>query len=149
MPHYYSLGEIPPKRHTQFRKPDGSLYSEQLISTEGFSDIYSLVYHTYPPTLVKEIEEPYSVVPDIAIKKNLQHRSFQGFHVKPEGDYMQSRKAVLVNNDLQILIAAPRESMSGYFFKNSGADEMIFVTKEVEYWKQCMASSSLSMVITY
>ncbi|MCO5280829.1 MAG: hypothetical protein M9931_07235 [Chitinophagales bacterium] len=44
MPHYIQRGEIPRKRHTQFRKPDGGLYAEQLVSTEGFSDIYSLVY---------------------------------------------------------------------------------------------------------
>ena len=44
MPHYYKLGNIPHKRHTQFRKPDGTLYSEQLFSTEGFSDDYALLY---------------------------------------------------------------------------------------------------------
>ncbi len=35
MPFYHKLGEIPPKRHTQFRKPDGELYSEQLFGTIG------------------------------------------------------------------------------------------------------------------
>jgi len=50
MPHYYKLGSIPHKRHTQFRKPDGSLYSEQLFSTEGFSSDSSLLYHSHPPT---------------------------------------------------------------------------------------------------
>jgi homogentisate 1,2-dioxygenase len=44
MPHYHRLGSVPPKRHTQFRKPDGSLYQEELVSTEGFSNNYSLVY---------------------------------------------------------------------------------------------------------
>ena len=39
MPHYYKLGNIPHKRHTQFRKPDGSLYSEQLFSTEDLAMI--------------------------------------------------------------------------------------------------------------
>jgi homogentisate 1,2-dioxygenase len=53
MPFYHQLGKIPPKRHTQFRKADGKLYQEELVSTEGFSSIYSLVYHTHPPTMVK------------------------------------------------------------------------------------------------
>lgn len=127
MPHYYTLGQIPHKRHTQFRKPDGGLYAEELVSTEGFSDAYSLVYHCHPPTLVSKIDKPYSVAPKIAVNDNMQHRSFQGFDVKPTKDYLESRKYVLVNNDLYIALAAPQESMKGYYFKNSAATEMIFV----------------------
>jgi len=127
MPFYHRLGDIPHKRHTQFRKADGGLYAEQVVSTEGFSDDYSLVYHHYPPTLVKSIGEPYSVAPAAAIEHNMQHRSFQGFAVKPEKDYLKSRKTVMFNNDVAIILAAPQESMTTYFFKNSGADEMIFV----------------------
>ena len=56
MPHYYTLGKIPHKRHVQFRKPDGGLYSEQLFSTEGFSDDYSLLYHCHPPTQIIKAE---------------------------------------------------------------------------------------------
>jgi len=129
MPHYHKLGSIPSKRHTQFRKPDGNLYAEQLVSTEGFSDLYSLVYHTHPPTLVKSIDEAYSVAPKVAIEKNLQHRSFLGFQVDPKEDYLESRVPVLVNNDLYISLSAPKKSMKDYFFKNSGAHEMIFVHK--------------------
>jgi homogentisate 1,2-dioxygenase len=129
MPHYHKLGKFPAKRHTQFRKPDGTLYAEQLVSTEGFSDLYSLVYHCYPPTLVNAIDEPYSAEPKIAIEKNLRHRSFAGFNVAPQDDFLKSRTPVLVNNDLHISLAAPRNSMSDYFYKNSGADEMIFVHK--------------------
>ena len=129
MPHYHRLGEIPRKRHIQFRKPDGSLYAEQLVSTEGFSDVYSLTYHCYPPTMVQHIGEATDVAPRVAVAKNMQHRSFRGFNVKPEDDYLQSRKYVLVNNDLYISLAAPRKSMTDYFFKNSSAHEMIFVHK--------------------
>lgn len=127
MPHYYSLGRIPHKRHTQFRKKDGKLYAEQLVSTEGFSDVYSLTYHCHPPTKVKQIDKHYSVEPKIAVGDNMQHRGFEGFNIKPEEDYLKSRKAVLVNNDLHVILAAPQNSMKGYFFKNSGADEMIFI----------------------
>ena len=71
MPHYHKLGQIPPKRHIQFRKPDGNLYAEQLVSTEGFSAEYSLVYHCYPPTLVTKIDDPVSIAPEVAIEKNM------------------------------------------------------------------------------
>ncbi|RMD95868.1 MAG: homogentisate 1,2-dioxygenase, partial [Bacteroidetes bacterium] len=59
--HYYSLGKIPHKRHTQFRKPDGSLYHEELFSTEGFSNMYSLLYHCNPPTQIVQVGDPISV----------------------------------------------------------------------------------------
>lgn len=127
MPHYHTLGAIPRKRHVVFRKPDGGLYAEQLVSTEGFSDAFSLVYHCHPPTAVNSIDTPYSVAPEIADGKNMQHRLLRGFDIPATDDYLESRIPVLVNNDCYIHLAAPRSSMSGYWFKNSGADEMIFI----------------------
>lgn len=127
MPHYTSLGVIPHKRHTQFRKQDGSLYSEQLFSTEGFSNDSSLLYHCYPPTEIIHTDPAINVMPRIAEEKMLQHRSFDGFKLEPEADYLASRKAILVNNDCHIVLADPIESMTGYFFKNADADELIFI----------------------
>ena len=127
MAHYHTLGTIPHKRHTQFRKPDGELYSEQLFSTEGFSNDYSILYHNHPPTEIIKTDEPVNVQPKIAEEKMLKHRSLEGFNIKPEKDYLQSRKAVLVNNDCHIVLAAPQQSMTDYFYKNADADEMIFV----------------------
>ena len=127
MPHYTKRGEVPHKRHTQFRKADGGLYSEQLVSTEGFSDVYSLIYHHHPPTVVSKIDEPIDVAPKVAQQKNMQHRCYKGFSVAAEDDFLKSRKPVLINNDCHIVLASPRKSMEGYFYKNSGADEMIFV----------------------
>jgi len=127
MPHYHTLGQIPHKRHTQFRKPDGTLYSEQLFSTEGFSNDSSLLYHCHPPTRIIATDEPVNVMPIIAEEKMLKHRCFEGLHIAPVADYLQSRKPVLVNNDCHISLAAPQQSMSDYFYKNADADEMIFI----------------------
>lgn len=127
MPHYHSLGSIPHKRHTQFRKPDGSLYSEQLFSTEGFSNDSSLLYHTHPPTQIISTDEAIDVSPKIAEEKMLKHRSFEGFYIQPEADYLQSRKAVLVNKDCHISLAAPQQSLTDYFYKNTDADELLFI----------------------
>lgn len=127
MPHYYKLGTIPHKRHTQFRKPNGELYSEQLFSTEGFSDDYSLLYHCHPPTQIIKTEAQIDVSPIIAEEKMLQHRCFEGFHVKPAKDFLESRVPVLVNSDCHIVLAAPQQSMKDYYYKNTDADELIFV----------------------
>ena len=127
MPIYHQLGQIPKKRHIVFRKPNGKLYAEELVSTEGFSSVYSIVYHCHPPTIVKHLGEPYNVEPKIAKAKHLKHTSLIGFKIKPENDYLQSRKPVLVNDDLHISLAAPKQSMTDYFYKNSQADEILFI----------------------
>jgi homogentisate 1,2-dioxygenase len=127
MPQYYSQGQVPKKRHTQFRKPDGKLYAEELVSTHGFSSVYSLIYHCHPPTIVKAVGEPFSREPKVSFKRFLRHQSFQGFKIQPADDYIESKKPVLVNDDLHISLAAPKKSTSDYFLKNADADELIFV----------------------
>lgn len=144
MPHYTSLGEIPHKRHTQFRKSDGGLYSEQLFSTEGFSNDYSLLYHIHPPTQIVKCDDPVDVNPVIAEEKMLKHRSFEGFNIKPEADFLQSRKTVLMNSDCHIVLAAPQKSMTDYFYKNADADEMIFVHEGSGKLKTCYGELSFS-----
>ncbi len=127
MPHYCKRGIVPHKRHTQFRKPDGSLYSEELVSTEGFHSVYSLIYHLYPPTLVTKIDAPLDVNPKVSSKNNMQNRCYKGFNVKPVADFLKSRIPVLVNSDVHVVLAAPQQSTKDYFYKNSDADEVIFV----------------------
>jgi hypothetical protein len=58
MPFYHKLGQIPHKRHTQFRKPDGGLYREELMGLEGFSSLQSTLYHNFIPPRVKKVEDP-------------------------------------------------------------------------------------------
>jgi homogentisate 1,2-dioxygenase len=144
MAHYRTLGVIPHKRHTQFRKPDGGLYSEQLFSTEGFSNDYSILYHTYAPTLIVKCDDPIDVNPVVAEEKMLKHRSFEGFNVKPEADFLDSRKAVLVNSDCHVVLASPQKSMTDYFYKNVDADEMIFVHEGSCVVKSCYGELEFS-----
>ena len=129
MPIYHKLGSIPQKRHTIFKSPKGDFYYEQLFGTEGFNGHSSLLYHTHRPTQVKEILKSYSVEPKVAIGKNIKSLLLKGFEIKPEADFLESRKSVLFNNDCHIGLAAPTESMKNYFYKNADADEMIFIHK--------------------
>lgn len=127
MPIYMQAGHVPAKRHVVFRQPNGKLYHEELFGTEGFSGLSSLVYHLHPPTIVREFGKPYSVRPEIAIEDNLQARSFMGYKLEPDPDYIASRKVLFVNADMSIGLAAPQLSTDNYYFKNADADEMIFV----------------------
>ena len=127
MSHYIWSGSVPPKRHTQFRQPNGKLYAEELFSTEGFSNDYSLLYHIHPPTRIIETDIPLNLMPRIAEEKMLAHRSFEGFKILEGIDYLNCRKPILVNSDCHISLAAPLKSMTDYFYKNADADELIFV----------------------
>jgi len=127
MPIYHRLGQVPAKRHTQFEKPDGNLYYEQLFGTIGFDGMSSLLYHIQRPTMVKEILGQTDVTPKIVVEKNLTSRKLVGFDVAPQKDFLQSRSTLLVNNDVHIGVGAPKESMTQYFYKNADADEMLFI----------------------
>ena len=129
MPVYHKLGSIPKKRHTIFEKPDGGLYYEQLFGTIGFDGMSSLLYHIHRPTMVTEIEDAIDVSPKVAVEKNITSRKFIGWDVLPKDDFLESREILLVNKDVHIGLAAPRSSMSSYFYKNVDADEMLFIHK--------------------
>jgi len=118
MTRYHRLGEIPSKRHITFTKPDGSLYYEQLVSTEGFSSVYSLTYHVHRPTRVLEMGQTINVAPKFLDNSLMVNRSFEGFKVAASDDFLESRKVVLGNDHTLISLAAPTQSMSSYFFKN-------------------------------
>lgn len=125
--HYYSLGKFPQKRHVQFRKDNGELYHEQLFSTIGFDDAYSLLYHCHIPTKIVQVGDPVSVAPKTIHDRQLKHRSLLGWNIEPADDFLESRKPVLVNSDCRMSLAAPRKSFRDYFYKNADADELIFV----------------------
>ncbi len=127
MPVYHKLGNIPAKRHVQFRKPDGNLYYEQLFGTVGFDGMSSLMYHIHRPTIIKEMGEVVDLRPEIAVQHNIMPRRMHGFKLTPKADYLESRVPLMVNKDVVFGLAAPSESLRSYFYKNADADELLFV----------------------
>jgi homogentisate 1,2-dioxygenase len=127
MPIYHKLGQLPHKRHTIFDKPGGGLYYEQLFGTIGFDGMSSLLYHHHRPTMVKAIGPTVDASPRIAVGKNMKSLKLFGFQVAPQDDYLDSREPMLVNSDIHIGLAAPRQSMTDYFYKNADADELLFI----------------------
>lgn len=124
---YIQTGKIPPKRHTIFKSEKGNFYYEQLFGTEGFHGISSLLYHIHRPTQIKSIGKPKDVKPKIAVEKNVTPRMFKGMLVNAEEDFLESRKILLLNNDLKLGIAKPKQSTTSYFYKNAACDELLFV----------------------
>ena len=130
MPYYHKLGDIPKKRHTVFRNHEGGFYYEELFGTIGFDGMSSLLYHSHRPTQVKEIIKSYDVGPKIALEKNMKSLALKGFLIPPNSDYLKSRKTILTNSDCSIVLAAPKESLREYFYKNVDSDELILFTKD-------------------
>lgn len=128
MAYYYKLGNIPPKRHTQFRQPDESLYAEELVSSRGFSGIYSNLYHINPPTRVKKVLESTPSAPQIAKDYPLRQT-----HLKTStlgitgGDFIDARRILLMNSDVTMAVCNPSELKMDYFYKNGECDELIYV----------------------
>ncbi|MGB3466634.1 MAG: homogentisate 1,2-dioxygenase [Cyclobacteriaceae bacterium] len=129
MPIYHKLGKIPQKRHTIFENPKGGIYNEQLFGTIGFDGMSALSYHIHRPTMISEIREPKDLRPEIAYERNITARLLKGFEVKPEDDYLNSRKVVLLNSDVEVSLAAPKKSLRDYFYKNADCDELLFIHK--------------------
>ena len=126
---YVQRGEIPHKRHTQFRKPDGSLYAEELFGVEGFSGRESLLYHHTPPTQTHQIEK----VRDVAIEQSAdeadgphRHRLVNTGQLKPQGTAVSGRVPLFYNADVTFGVVLPGDAMDR-FYRNGEADEMYFV----------------------
>lgn len=126
MTYYYRLGEIPHKRHTQFRRPDGCLYHEEVMGIHGFAGIQSILYHVRPPTAVRQIE----VVERIAIPYEesgaLRPRHLRAAPISPGGDAITGRVPLLGNNDVVLYVARPTEAMD-YWYKFAHGDDILFI----------------------
>ena len=126
--YYHKLGKIPPKRHTQFRQPDGSLYKEELVSSKGFSGIYSNLYHIYPPTQISEVggTEPFDspMAPNYGLKQTHLNTS----NIKETGeDFLKGRKILLKNQDVAVGLCIPEKRTMDYYYKNAEADEVLYI----------------------
>ena len=129
MPIYHTLGSIPRKRHTVFRKPDGGFYAEELMGHEGFIGTSSLLYHTHPPTTVKSARR----VQDgragrRTTRPSLRHRHFLTARAKKGGSPTLDRMPILFNSDIAMLYVEPDRS-DEHFYRNSQADEVVYVVE--------------------
>lgn len=126
MPSYVRAGSLPHKRHIQFRRPDGGLYAEELFSTKGFESVYSLLYHLRPPTATLEVRAWDRPEPALLPNEPLRNRHFKSARVQTGGDAIDSRRALLGNDDLLVSIAQADAPMD-YWYRNTGGDELLFI----------------------
>jgi homogentisate 1,2-dioxygenase len=131
MPIYHTLGSIPKKRHTAFRKPDGGLYAEELMGHEGFTGTSALLYHVYPPTTVKSVRRVREICYEPDTDRALRHRHFKTAQAKGHqtgGSPTLDRIPLLFNQDIAMLYVEP-DKEDAHFYRNAQADELLYVAK--------------------
>lgn len=129
MPFYVQMGDIPKKRHTQFRKPDGTLYREEVMGTKGFSGIQSILYHHNPPTQIKHVGIIRNMQLEYEEPSALRYRHLNTYNLQfPEqgNDPVMGRIYTLGNDDVKIAVTHPTQQMD-YFYRNADGDEVLFV----------------------
>jgi homogentisate 1,2-dioxygenase len=128
MPIYHTLGRVPQKRHTALRKPDGGVYSEQLMGHEGFTGTSSLLYHVHPPTTVKSVRRVKELAWEADDDDTLKHRHFRTSQAKSGGSPTLDRTPLLFNADIAMLYVEPDEQ-DAHFYRNAQGDEVVYVAK--------------------
>jgi homogentisate 1,2-dioxygenase len=128
MPYYTKLGLLPRKRHVQFRRPDGCLYSEEVFGTEGFVGPTTTMYHIHPPTQVFGWKPLYSTKAEYVERDimRMRHVMTGGHRLPPKGDCITGRVVLFGNADCEMAVGNPAEQMN-YHYKNGQGDECIFI----------------------
>ncbi len=126
MPSYYSLGTLPPKRHTQLKRPDGSLYHEEVFGTEAFSGVYSTLYHNNPPTRVSHIKKLKDLKIDPWNLDIHRHHHVRTKNLEQGGNPVEGRQPLFYNDDVFVSSVRPTKGMD-WFFRNAQGDELYFV----------------------
>ncbi len=122
MPYYRSVGDIPPKRHTQFRQPDGSLYVEELMGEEGFSFDSALLYHRYPPTALQAIEPIEVEAQETTPNHPLRPRHFRTHQLKAGGDVVMALLGA--DGEHRLLLANMSDEAQDVIVRQTGEAEL-------------------------
>ncbi len=132
MPFYMRLGELPPKRHIQFKrdpktsfKGEGLAY-EHVITTAGFDRAYSIRYHLRPPTRVKNVEVAGQLPLERAGELPLRHHHLRSKDLPRSGDLIRGRVPLFFNPDMACYRCRPAQAQAA-LYRNAGADEVIFI----------------------
>lgn len=126
MTYYYRMGEIPHKRHTQFRQPDGRLYHEEVMGIHGFAGIQSILYHLHPPTAVARIPAAIPAHISYADSGPLRPRHLRAAPVSEGGNAVDGRVPLMGNHDVVLYVGRPTEAMP-YWYKFAHGDDIIFI----------------------
>ena len=145
---YVSRGNIPHKRHTQHRAPDGSLYAEELFGMEGFTGRSSLLYHLVPPTQTNRIESVLELHNEATDDGVHRHRLVKTGAITAGGNIVEGRIALFFNSDVLIGVVRPTEPLpQDTFYRNGEADEMLFIHEGAGTFESSFGRRALRMFL--
>jgi homogentisate 1,2-dioxygenase len=129
MPYYRSVGQLPRKRHTQFRTPEGGLYAEELMGVEGFAADSALLYHRHLPTAIVAAEAVADADRSTTGNHPLKPRHLRTRDLKwetpAEVDAVHGRRLLLANADVAICFVAA--TAPSPLYRNAAGDELYYV----------------------
>jgi homogentisate 1,2-dioxygenase len=125
MPYYRRVGDVPPKRHTQFRSPSGDLYAEELMGTDGFSAASALLYHRRAPTALLAAEPVTRNDDGLRPNRPLLPHHLRTADLPGGGDLVTGRRLLLANDDVRLSAAAPTRASDLY--RNATGDEIVYL----------------------
>ena len=132
MPSYHIMGRVPPKRHMVFRDESDNLLYEEIFGAEGFSGVYSIIYHHNLPAASIENTIVRSLKTETAPPGPHRHRHVKTKALEVGGDPISGRRVLMFNSDVRIATCAPTEPMlddagQPFFYKNGTNDELLFI----------------------
>jgi homogentisate 1,2-dioxygenase len=122
---YVQLGDIPAKRHVQFRE-NGRLLVEEVLGFEGFSGNESILYHLHSPCRVMEVRDFAPLEREEWVPETHVHRLSDTNRVEPSGDWLSGRRLLMFNDDIEVSICKPVDPREG-FYRNGEGDEVLFI----------------------
>jgi homogentisate 1,2-dioxygenase len=101
------------------------IYYEEVITTQGFSRAYSIVYHLRPPTRVLKVADA-GTHPLEAVPLPLRHVHTQSAKLPVQGDPISGRVPLMFNSDVVLSRCRPAAPQQ-HLYRNAKADELLFV----------------------
>src|SRR5262249_19755716 len=126
MPSYYRLGDIPRKRHVQFRLPNGRLVAEEVFGAEGFSGNYSILYHLALLSQVRRIEHYGTARFQEWPAAEHRHHHLRTARLNAPGNPIDGCVPLMFNDDVTLSLATLIEPQP-FFYKNGTHDELVYV----------------------
>lgn len=126
MTYYFKLGQIPHKRHTQYRQNDGSLFHEEVMGIHGFAGIQSILYHIHPPTQIRQVTLHTDVTISYEDTGPLRPRHLRTNGIQEGGDLISGRIPLMGNSEVVLYLARPTKPMS-YWYKFAHGDDILFI----------------------
>jgi homogentisate 1,2-dioxygenase len=128
MPTYLKFGKIPRKRHSVLRSEDGSLYTEELVGSRGFSGLSSLLYHLHRPTSVLHVKLRHELAWEVDSDSTLRMRHFKTHRLHTVASPALNRTPILFNREVALSLVRP-DRADEFFYRNAQGDELVFVSE--------------------